>query len=833
MISTSINSKILEISFYAVLPTLEGILALVQEWATERGVSYDDRLSLRLILEELLSNICLHASPIPNQTKIDLALEYIHTATQREIQVQIKDNGKEFNPLRQSDVPVGSVHDTPIGKRGLSLVRLLTLNTKYTRTDGNTLLFTVSLDGEKEVFTSPSTPAIGSRQQKWTKRLYTLWKNQLAFRQTILFTFYSLLLIWGGVGFFYFSTQTTLKNNATTLGMQAMHTQAVISTTFLQRIQTNLYRLEANLKTIPLEQLFANDAQDFTSYLMQMPISTAIMAEIPVIGFALGQNQQSWFFPIEDGKIKAPQKVSDMSSYVDSKGASHAWKTLPRVFNAENPHAAMICALPLGGATDKNLSEQAHHGWFGVIIEMPWIADTLHKLTGFNNAVPLYIDHTGQYVIFPKGRRLGSGPQSLSDEAKLYNAPRLQAIEQDILEGKQGIQQLRSVFSSDNTPWDLSWSGPTSLVYAPMQTPGWFLALLVDSYELGDAPASFPMAFLVVAFMGPLLVGFITWVVTYNTLRPLHSLTTAIERLSEGDTNTPFPSAPYPDEIGILLNTFERVRVTLRTSFRNLVDNATRQQRLSNELAVARKVQESMLPQTLPQIPHLEIAASIDMAYEVCGDLYTCFVNPNTPTQVHFVIGDVCDKGIPAALIMSRAVSLARSLLMDKNSSPAQTLERLNASLLRNDTSAMFVSMLIATLDTEKGIFTWASAGHPPPIVTAKTASQGHILPWSQELVLNVSTKQKYSNFELTLSPDQVLLLYTDGADEAMGPPSRHKGQIYGEDRLIQSFHAASSTQTHAETILQKVREDLLEHMHGIQPADDISLIVIRRNMDI
>ncbi len=833
MISTSINSKLLEISFHAQLPITEGILALVQEWAFERGVSYDDRISLRLVLEELLSNICLHASPVPNQTKIHLSLKYVHAETQKEIQVKIKDNGKEFNPLRQSDIPVESIHDTPLGKRGLSLVRLLASNTNYTRTDGNELFFTISLDEEKNQTAFKAAHTQAEPKKPWPQKLYTLWKGQLAFRQTILFTFYSLILIWGGIGFFYFSTQATLKNNAMQLGMQAMHTQSVISSTFLDRIKNNLYRLETALQDIPTEQLFAHNAQDFTKYLAQTPVSTTISAELPVIGFVAGKKGRTWFFPTTQGRIGTAQAIKDMSPYAVAKNSPIAWKTLPMVFEAEDPHAAMICAIEISHPTSQvkigeNTSLQRQDTWIGVIIAMPWIANTLQKLTGFTNAMPLYFDHTGQYVIFPKGRKLGTGPQSLRDEAKLYNAPELESIEQDMLQGKQGIRQLRAVFSSDKTPWDLWWQGPSSFVYAPMQTPGWFLALVVDSYELGDAPPSFPLSFLIVALLGPLFIGAITWIVTYNTLRPLHALTTSIEKLGKGDTDTPFPQGPYPDEIGNLLSMFERVRVTLRTSFRTLVDNATKQQRLHNELAMARSMQESMLPHSLPQVPGIEIAASIDMAYEVCGDLYSSFVSPQNPSLIYFVVGDVCDKGIPAALIMSRTVSLARSFLMDENSTPAQTLERLNESLLRNDTAAMFVSMLIGVLDAEKGTFLWASAGHPPPIISSP--EQGYILPWSKELVLNVRAKQKYTDFLLTLEPEHAILLYTDGADEAMGPPSQQSGQVFGEERLIHSFHTSYLQHTQAESILQNVRQDLQDHMQGRQPADDISLLVIRKH---
>ncbi len=835
MSHTTIDSQQLELAFDAELATVEGILALVQEWASERGVSYDDRLSLRLVLEELLSNICLHSSPSPEHTKITLLLKYITELAQKEIHITLQDNGKAFNPLRQSDLSVESIHDTPLGNRGLSLVRLFTLNAVYTRKNGNNLSFTLSLDTEKEkkAITEPLEAAQPKRS--WIKYFHALWKGKMAFRQTVLITFYSFILLWGGIAVFYLTTQSTLKTNALELGMQTMHTQSVISSTFLNRIQGNVHRLDTALSAIPASTLFANEARKLTEYLQQMPISSSLAAEIPLIGIIAGREGRTWMYPVIKGSIFLPKNMEDLSKYVDVKNPAIPWKTLPMTFNKEDPHAAMIYAIPLSTQTSKQNEEQGkkqgtlspeeiQQGWVGVIITMPWIANTLSKLTSFTHAAPIYLDHTGQYVIYPPQRRLGEGAQSLRDEADLHNISALRRIEENILAGKKGIQRL-----STKHPWQLPWTGDTSLIYYPMDTPGWYLALLVESAELGDDNSqALPLSFIFVALLGPLVIGCITWIVTYKTLRPLHSLTESITKLSEGDTETPFPKALFPDEMGNMLTTFERVRVTLRMSFRNLVDNATRQQKLSNELALARNTQESMLPRSLPQREGTQVAASIDMASEVCGDLYTCFAHPNKPSHLFFVIGDVCDKGIPAALIMSRSVSLARSFLMEENSSPSQVLESLNASLLRNDTSAMFVSMLVATLDTETGILQWASAGHPPPIIATPHEEHGTILPWSQELVLNVRLQQRYTTFTLALTPQQSVLLYTDGADEAMGPPNSQQGQLFGDERLTQSFARACHSHQHAESILQEVRQDLRSHMQDLQPADDISLMVIR-----
>ncbi len=910
------NAPKLDLTFAAHMGTVEGILTLVQEWSAEQGASYDDKLSLRLILEELLSNICIHATPSEQNIKIRLRIEPSNHEAKVEFHVVLWDNGAPFNPLRENDIPVDTIENTLVGRRGLSLVRLLTNNTSYSRNNGNQFSFTYSSDAEsQDTYIDQEEQSNNSSHISFGARLRHLWRNNLAFRQTTFFTLYACLLIWCGIGLFYFGTKKLLHDNATTLGMQAMHTQAVISSTFMQRVQSHLDILAQSLvpthgqmadhnerktksasdaHTENSAKLFANNALQLYKELLDNPRIASLAAEIPVVGIMAGKGQDAWFFGIEKGLISHKYPINNIDDFIAPLQKAGTWQTLLLPLQQEegyltamtkalakdvvqdlsltpsthdywednslafDPNAAMIYCVPLPFAQSKiektaqdadapkqerlkqatvQTTEQNFHitqdAWLGIVITMPWIAKTLKQLSGFTHAHPIFLDGTGQYVIFPPGRSMHEGPQSLSQDAENATLPLLASLEKDILSGKKGIVQLQSYLGTKRLPWQISWQAPTSLIYHPMTFADWHLAMLVNSYELGNAPLPFPQSFLFMALLGPLAIAIITWCITSRTLSPLASLTIAIRKLSQGDTDSPFPKAHFPDEIDNMLKAFDRVRVTLRTSFRTLILNATKQQRLDNELDIARSTQQSMLPHSLPQVPGIDIAAGIDMAREVCGDLYTCFVHPQKPTQMYFMMGDVCGKGIPAALIMSRAVSLARSFLVD--GSPSSTLERLNDALLRVDSTAMFVTMLVATLDTESGVFQWASAGHPPPLWAAneKSHTQENTLPipleWSKELVLNVYPDQKYTTFTLTLEPGQALLLYTDGASEAMGPPSEHQEELYGEERLYSTFLHAWRENSDAESILEYIRKDIQKHMGEQAPADDISLLVISR----
>lgn len=405
--------------------------------------------------------------------------------------------------------------------------------------------------------------------------------------------------------------------NAATRAMQALHTQSVISSTFVARVGGAVETLARHARQLPDIAALAMDADALMRELEQGAALRSLMAEIPVIGVVTGHGGKTWLYRMRDGVLRSEALARDLTPLVASGDTKPRWRSLFLSFARDDPHAAMIYGMPL------TPSGRPEDGWIGTVITMPWIARTLHALAGFQHAVPFFLDHAGRYIIFPVGRRLGHGPQSLGDEARQFQAPALLDVEKKLLAGEKGLVQLRPVLHGDATPWPLPWSGPTSLAYAPMRTPGWFLALLVSSEELGDAPQEQPLAFFLMAVLGPLCIGCVTWCVTSRTLRPLHDLASSLERFGQGDMDAPVPKARFADEIGRMLATFERVRVTVQASFRNLVNSAAAQQRMQNELELARNIQKSMLPAVFPRLPWAAVHASLDMCREVCGDLQT------------------------------------------------------------------------------------------------------------------------------------------------------------------------------------------------------------------
>ena len=232
---------------------------------------------------------------------------------------------------------------------------------------------------------------------------------------------------------------------------------------------------------------------------------------------------------------------------------------------------------------------------------------------------------------------------------------------------------------------------------------------------------------------------------------------------------------------------------------------------------MAREIQESLLPQALPNFPCYEIVARWRSARLVAGDFYDLFVLG--PDRFGLVIADVSDKGAPAALFMAVARSMIRTHAFS-GLSPRDTLWRTNELILEDARSGMFVTVYY-TVFTDKGVSTHVNAGHNPPLLyRAATgdvrymARGGRAVGWFPDNPVTASN--------LALAIGDVLVFYTDGLTEA----ENGQGDFYGEERLAQAVHE-SAGQT-AEAILDHIVASVDAFCAGLPALDDLTLCVVR-----
>lgn len=239
--------------------------------------------------------------------------------------------------------------------------------------------------------------------------------------------------------------------------------------------------------------------------------------------------------------------------------------------------------------------------------------------------------------------------------------------------------------------------------------------------------------------------------------------------------------------------------------------------RFHEELALARKIQENFLPETLPDLPEVELSALNVPCEEVGGDYYDFLVLGNRKA-LGIAIGDASGKGIPAALLMA-SFQAAFHAEAESQRSPAQVLEKLNRLIIRQSRSERFVTFFYGLVDVERRVLKYANAGHNPPLLLRPDGS-GVTLD-EAGLLLGVSPDTAYRDAELPLTEGDILLLYTDGVTDELSPAD----EIYGVERL-ESILRTSRALPLSE-ILGSIYTSVSEFMGG-RPEDDITLLAMK-----
>jgi serine phosphatase RsbU (regulator of sigma subunit)/anti-sigma regulatory factor (Ser/Thr protein kinase) len=244
---------------------------------------------------------------------------------------------------------------------------------------------------------------------------------------------------------------------------------------------------------------------------------------------------------------------------------------------------------------------------------------------------------------------------------------------------------------------------------------------------------------------------------------------------------------------------------------------AATRQRFEQELEVARLIQQNFLPRHLPDLPGWQIAAYYRPAREVGGDFYD--VIPLPDGRVAFVVGDVTDKGVPAALVMSATRSVLRASAQ-RLVEPGAVLERVNDHLCPDMPEKMFVTCLYGVLDPVSGHLRFANAGHDLPYV--KTA-EGVVELRARGMPLGLMPGMAYEEKEATLEPGDSVLLHSDGIVEAHDP----ERDMFGFPRLKETVARAAGGQE----LIDRVLSDL-EAFTGAdaEQEDDITMVTLQRS---
>ena len=238
-----------------------------------------------------------------------------------------------------------------------------------------------------------------------------------------------------------------------------------------------------------------------------------------------------------------------------------------------------------------------------------------------------------------------------------------------------------------------------------------------------------------------------------------------------------------------------------------------KQARIGSELRIARRIQEEMLPKASLGRSDLTVQGSLTPAKEVGGDLFDYFVREE---KLFFCIGDVCGKGVPAAMVMAVAHSLLR-MLSEEEEAPARIIGELNREACRNNASGTFVTLFLGVLDLSTGRLRYCNAGHDRPVIVGDSVEE---LPALANVPVGVFDDVTYQEQEAMIAPGTLLFLYTDGVTESMDADRRQ----YGRERLL---GALSACPRKPDALVRTIEAGVRAFAGEAEQSDDLTMLAV------
>ncbi len=266
-----------------------------------------------------------------------------------------------------------------------------------------------------------------------------------------------------------------------------------------------------------------------------------------------------------------------------------------------------------------------------------------------------------------------------------------------------------------------------------------------------------------------------------------------------------------------LLTSLANVAAAKIQNARLMAENAEKRQ-MDREFALAREIQQRLLPEDPPPVPGYELLGSNVASRQVSGDYFD--FRARSDGKIYATIADVCGKGVGPALLMA-SLQASFHAWADEGVPVAEMTARLSEAISRRTGPDRFITFFLALLEPSTGEIEYTNAGHNPGLLLHTDGSMDEL--GSHGLPLALFPGKPYGSSKLTLKPGELLCLYTDGVTEANNP----SGEEFGMPKL-KDFLAAQVRRSPAdvEAELGKVLE---MHAQGEPFADDRTLVMVRR----
>lgn len=342
---------------------------------------------------------------------------------------------------------------------------------------------------------------------------------------------------------------------------------------------------------------------------------------------------------------------------------------------------------------------------------------------------------------------------------------------------------------------------------------GWEMQYLVSNAEKSISQWVLLCNLLVLGIIGLVVLYFVCRRVIRRMTRPVTELSVSAMNMAKGNFKAKLPQIDSNDEMRRLHDSFLYMQNSITDYISQLKETKRDKERMESELNVARAIQMGMLSTDFPSRIH----ALLNPAREVGGDLYDFMRRGD---NLHFAIGDVSGKGVPASIMM--AITRATLHFMASLDLPLnETIGRINNSVADGNSRNMFVTLFIARIDLKTRRMNYCNAGHNP-LVIVPPDGKPRFLDSKSNIAVGLIEDFSYEAQSIVLEPGTRIIAYTDGVTEAENAALEQ----YGEERLLEEagkIHAEMDNKAAVDQIYRSV----LAFTKGNAQNDDITILSI------
>lgn len=444
-------------------------------------------------------------------------------------------------------------------------------------------------------------------------------------------------------------------------------------------------------------------------------------------------------------------------------------------------------------------------------IMLDMIVDKLDSIKPYENSMVTMIGHNGHFISSDSSKLV----ETIFSYAIESGNDTLYSISEDIACGKSGLKKFR-------------YDGEIAFdVYGQLNN-GWSLSILCLYGDILHSAKIMNQILLLVIFIALALLIIVCRRRILMLTKPIMELSVSAMSMAKGNFDAHIAEIDGNNEIKRLQDSIIYLQKSIKDYIAELKTTTAQNERIEGELNIARGIQMNMVPRNFPpKDENYSLYALLQPAKEVGGDLYDFVKKDNT---LHFAIGDVSGKGVPAAMFMAITRAAFRfisglDLTMD------QVAKHINNSLSEGNESNMFCTLFMGRIDLATGNMTFCNAGHNqiiviPPATSENPAPQAYYLKAKPNLATGLFADFPYEAETLQLEHGTRLLLYTDGVSEA----ETSQKELFGDDRLLawaQTMNAPEKKERTNEELVIDLQSAIKDFTKGNEQNDDITIMII------